>query len=162
MPGPNFASTNFTNHNVARRDVLKFAGAGLAVCTLVPFAAEATPASTMAAIEKVIGSKKPKEGRVKIDLLDIAENGSTVPMTVSVESPMNKNDYVKAMHFFADGNPLPDIATFNLGPHNGKAQISVRIRLAKTQHIVAVAEMNNGDTYIARRKIKVTIGGCGG
>ncbi len=147
---------------LVRRDVLKLAGAGLAVFSLAPFDAAATPEGTLAAIGKLIGGKTPKEGRIRINLLDIAENGSTVPMTVSVDSPMTKADYVKAVHLFADGNPLPDIATFKLGPHNGKARVSMRIRLAKSQRVVAVAEMSNGETFIARRKIKVTIGGCGG
>jgi sulfur-oxidizing protein SoxY len=157
-------STDFSRsaQDLSRRNVLKMAGAGLAVVTLVPFEVSATPESTLMAIEELIGSKAPKQGRIKINLLDIAENGGTVPMTVFVESPMTKADYVKSIHLFADGNPLPDIGTFNLGPYNGKAQVSIRIRLAKTQHIVAVAEMSNGETFIARRRIKVTIGGCGG
>ena len=162
MHGPHSADLSSSTQNLPRRDVLKMAGAGLAVLTLVPFEASATPESTLAAIKKLIGSKAPTQSRIKINLLDIAENGSTVPMTVHVESPMSEADYVKSVHLFADGNPLPDIGSFNLGPHNGKAQISVRIRLAKTQHIVAVAEMSNGETFIARRKIKITIGGCGG
>jgi sulfur-oxidizing protein SoxY len=36
------------------------------------------------------------------------------------------------------------------------------MRLIKTQNVIAVAEMSDGETYIIRRRIKVTIGGCGG
>ena len=147
-----------------RRDFLKMAGAGAGAValSLVPLRAEATPESVMAAIGKLIGEKAVKEGRMKMVLAEIAENGGTVPFSVSVDSPMTAADHVKALHIFADGNPSPDVASYFFGPHNGKAGVSIRLRLAKSQAVVAVAEMNNGDVFIGRRKIKVTIGGCGG
>ena len=114
------------------------------------------------AIEKVIGSAAPKDGRISIILPEIAENGGVVPLKINVDSPMNQQDFVKSVHIFADGNPLPEVANYHLSPHNGKAEFSLRIRLAKTQKIIAVAEMNDGQVFIARREIKVTLGGCGG
>ena len=75
---------------------------------------------------------------------------------------MTETDYVKAVHVFAEGNPTPDVATFRFSPASGRAIVSTRMRLAKTQDVVAVAEMNDGSMYIARQTIKVTIGGCGG
>ena len=85
-----------------------------------------------------------------------------VPITVSIDSPMTAEDYVKSVHIFADGNPRPDVASFHFTPACGVATCSTRIRLAKTQNIVAVAEMSNGDVYMAKSEVKVTIGGCGG
>ncbi|MEK9671622.1 MAG: thiosulfate oxidation carrier protein SoxY [Rhodospirillaceae bacterium] len=147
---------------LARREFLALAGAGVALMTLSPFAAEATPASVLQAIEKAIGAKAFKEGKIALELPQIAENGSVVPLGVTVESPMTEKDFVKSVHLYADGNPLPEIADYHFGPHNGKAEFSLRIRLAKSQKIVAVAQLSNGDVYIARREVKVTIGGCGG
>lgn len=146
----------------ARREFLSMAGASAVVLTMVPFAAEATPESVVQAMEKVIGNKAPKEGRVSIVLPAIAENGGVVPLGVAVDSPMTPDDFVKSVHIFADGNPLPEVANYHFGPHNGKAEFSIRIRLAKTQKIVAVAEMSSGEVFMARREVKVTIGGCGG
>jgi sulfur-oxidizing protein SoxY len=150
------------NQYVSRRDILAMAGVGAVAITLVPFPVAATPRAVVTAIEKVIGSAAPKDGRISIILPEIAENGGVVPLKINVDSPMNQQDFVKSVHIFADGNPLPEVANYHLSPHNGKAEFSLRIRLAKTQKIIAVAEMNDGQVFIARREIKVTLGGCGG
>jgi sulfur-oxidizing protein SoxY len=113
-------------------------------------------------ITKLYGGKSFKEGRIKLDLPSIAENGLVVPLSFEVESPMTKADHVKTVHFFAEGNPNPQVASFTFTPLAPKAAASIRIRLAKTQNIVAVAEMSNGDVYKATKEVKVTIGGCGG
>jgi sulfur-oxidizing protein SoxY len=145
-----------------RRDFLALAGAGALGVTLLPLRAEATPADVLAAIGKTLGGKSPKEGRIEITLPEIAENGGVVPLKVAVESPMSDADHVKRVHVYADGNPLPDVATYHFGPHNGKAEFSLRLRLAKSQKIVCVVEMSDGTAFMAAREIKVTLGGCGG
>lgn len=113
-------------------------------------------------INKFTGGKAAKEGRVKLELPQIAENGNTVPLTVSVESPMTKDDYVKRVVVVADANPRAGVATFNFSPASGVAEASTRMRLAQTQNVIAVAEMSDGSFYMAKRQVKVTIGGCGG
>jgi sulfur-oxidizing protein SoxY len=104
----------------------------------------------------------PKEGRVTLKAPEIAENGNAVPLTVSVESEMSDKSYVKALYVAADGNPNPGVAIYEFTPKSGKAEVSMRIRLAQSQKLVAVAEMNDGTLYTASREVKVTIGGCGG
>ena len=104
----------------------------------------------------------PKEGRVTLKAPEIAENGNAVPVTVSVESEMSEKSYVKAIYVAADGNPNPGVVTWELTPLAGKAEVQFRARLAQTQKVVAVAEMNDGSLFTASREIKVTIGGCGG
>ena len=148
--------------NFDRRSFLKFTGAGALVLTMTPFAAEATPEEVLKAIGEVVGKKDFKDGPITITLPEIAENGAAVAMKVFVKSPMTADDHVKAIHMFADGNPLPYIATYQLGPKNGKAEISLRIRLAKTQKIVVVAETSKGESFLVRQGIKVTLGGGGG
>ncbi len=145
-----------------RRDFLKMTAAGWVVLTMTPFAAEATPEMVMEAMGKVIGDKNFKEGRIKITLPEIAENGAAVAMRVAVDGPMSATDHVTAIHMFSEGNPLPYIGSYYLSPRNGKAEIALRIRLAKSQKIVVAAETSKGETFLARRAIKVTLGGCGG
>ena len=118
--------------------------------------------STMDAIKKATGGGEATEGKVSLDLPEIAENGNTVPFTVSVDSPMTGSDYVKTLSVFATGNPNPDVATFHFSPQSGKASATSRMRLGKTQDIVAVAVLSNGKNYVGTRTVKVTIGGCGG
>jgi sulfur-oxidizing protein SoxY len=110
------------------------------------------------------GSKggTPKEGKVTLKAPEIAENGNAVPITVSVESEMTDKSYVKAIYIAADGNPNPGVATYEFTPLSGKAEVQLRVRLAQTQKLVVVAEMNDGALYTVSREIKVTIGGCGG
>ena len=104
----------------------------------------------------------PKEGKITLKAPEIAENGNAVPVTVSVESEMSDKSFVKAIYIAADGNPNPPVATYEFTPLAGKAEIQLRVRLAQTQKLVVVAEMNDGTLYTASREIKVTIGGCGG
>lgn len=114
------------------------------------------------AVRKILGEAKPSEGKFTIELPEIAENGNTVPFTVSAESPMTEKDHVKAIHIIATANPQPGVATFRLTPLSGKAAVSSRLRLARTQDVVGIAELSDGRFLMARRAVKVTIGGCGG
>lgn len=116
----------------------------------------------MAEIKKLYGDKAMAEGKIKLDIPEIAENGLVVPVNVEVESPMTEADYVKAVHIYADGNPQPGIVSYSFTPACGKASAATRMRLAQTQNIVCVAEMSNGSLHMAKANVKVTIGGCGG
>lgn len=113
-------------------------------------------------IKKFAGGKEPVNGRVKLDLPQIAENGNTVPMTVSVDSPMTEESYVKEVLVLADGNPRAGIITFHFTPESGMAEANTRVRLAETQNVIALAKMNDGSVYTTSQEVKVTIGGCGG
>ena len=114
------------------------------------------------ALNSVVSGAEATDGRIKLELPEIAENGNTVPLKFSVESPMTADDHVKAVHVFAEGNPLPDVASFHFTPRSGKAHAATRIRLAQTQNVIALAEMSDGSVFRASRQVKVTIGGCGG
>jgi sulfur-oxidizing protein SoxY len=137
-------------------------GAAFVATQMFPLAASADVAAMRAAMKKTLGDKKPQMGRVSIDAPEIAENGNTVPISVEVKSAMKGADMVKAVHVWAEGNPRPEVASFHFSPLSGAARASTRMRLAKTQHIYAVAQMANGDLFMAKRLVKVTIGGCGG
>ena len=114
------------------------------------------------AVRKIMGEAKPAEGKFSIELPEIAENGNTVPFSVSVESPMTEKDHVKAIHVIATANPQPGVATFRLTPLSGKAAVSSRMRLARTQDVIGIAELSDGRFLMIKRPVKVTIGGCGG
>jgi sulfur-oxidizing protein SoxY len=153
------------NLEVDRRTVLRATGLGLLAGSGLLFlsqSASATPETAQKLLADLTGGKAPQSGKVKITMPQIAENGNAVPVTVSVESPMTGADYVKAIHIVAEANPDPGVASFQLSPMSGKAEVSTRIRLAKTQQIVALAEMSDGSIYSAKTEVKVTIGGCGG
>ncbi len=152
---------SFMSSEQSRRDAFKLAGlAGLSLLVASP--ALATPEEVASAIGKAYGDRKFASGKIKMDVPEIAENGLVVPINVEVESPMTDADYVKAVHVYAEGNPLPNVISYKFTPACGKASASARMRLAQTQDVVCVAEMSDGSLYKAKATIKVTIGGCGG
>ena len=150
---------------INRRDLLKFSGTGVvatAALTMLPNLAFADAKKTADMITKITSGKTPADGKVTLEVPQIAENGNTVPIGFDVESAMSDSDYVKTVHLLADGNPSPEVASFNFTPASGKAKASTRMRMAKTQNVVAIAEMSDGSFYMAKSEVKVTIGGCGG
>ena len=135
------------------------AGVGLAsVVSVTP--ARATPAEMQEAIRKVVGSARVTAGRVRLELPPLSENGNSVPLAVSVESPMTATDHVKAIHVFTEKNPQPDVASFRLGPRAGRASVATRIRLADTQTVTAIAELSDGSFWSASAAVVVTLAAC--
>ena len=145
-----------------RRQFLGLAGGaavlGAVAVTLRP--AEATPATMAAAIRNVVGEAVVRTGKVKLDVPPLVENGNTVPMTVSVASPMTADDHVKSIHVFNEKNPQPNIGNFYLGPNCGRAQVSTRIRLADSQKIVAIARLSDGTFWSVSVDVVVTLAAC--
>jgi sulfur-oxidizing protein SoxY len=150
---------------LTRRDTLKL-GTGAAVFALAAAYGPSAFAVADEEIDKLImeftGGKTPEAGKVSLEAPEIAENGNTVPVGVSVESDMMADNYVEAVMILASGNPRPGVATFHFSPMSGEASASTRMRLAKTQDVIAVAKMSDGSAFIDRKEVKVTIGGCGG
>ena len=107
------------------------------------------------AVAALTGGAELGEGAITLTAPEIAENGNTVP--IGVDAPG-----AAEITLFADGNPVPNVATFKFGPLSASRSASTRIRLAKTQNVVAVAKMEDGSFQIAKANVKVTIGGCGG
>ena len=122
----------------------------------------ADAASTEEAIMAFTGGKTPESGRISLNAPEIAENGNTVPVSISVESAMSGDDLVASVLILAEGNPNPDVATFHFTAMSGAAEATTRMRLAKTQNVIAIAKMADGAVYMDKKEVKVTIGGCGG
>jgi sulfur-oxidizing protein SoxY len=146
-----------------RRTFLSLAGSAavagaVPVVTLRP--SDATPAMLASAIRNVVGEAAVRTGKVKLDIPPLVENGNTVPMTVSVASPMTANEYVKSIHVFNEKNPQPNMGNFYIGPWAGRAQISTRIRLADTQKVVAIARLSDDTFWSASADVIVTLAAC--
>jgi sulfur-oxidizing protein SoxY len=121
---------------------------------------EATPETMATAIRAVTGGATVQTGRVKLDIPPLVENGNSVPMTVSVTSPMTSNDYVKSIHVFNEKNPQPNLGNFYLGPRAGRAQISTRVRLADSQKVIAIAKLSDGSFWSVTTEVVVTLAAC--
>lgn len=148
----------------SRRKFLKVAS-GFAAAAALPSVVGAqmtrTPLNNMPeVIRKLVGTKAINQGKVKLGLPPLVENGHLVPLNVSVESPMSEADHVKAIHVFTERNPLPEMVSFRLGPRAGRAQVATRVRLADTQNVVAIAELSDGSFWSDSAYLIVTLAAC--
>jgi sulfur-oxidizing protein SoxY len=117
-----------------------------------------------ATLKRLFGGRPIKDGSsmIKMDLPLIAENGAVVPITVEVQSPMTPASHVKNIYIISDRNRRPMNARFSLTPEMGAASIGANLRLNETGDVRAIVEMNDGTLLMAKREVKVTVGGCGG
>lgn len=122
--------------------------------------ARATPETMQAALEAFTGGAPISPGRVTLKIPLLVENGNSVPLTVTVDSPMTEEDYVAEIAIFNELNPLPDTVRFHLGPRSGLAAVETRIRLNGTQTVHAVARMNDGSHWSAATDVIVTAPAC--
>lgn len=150
---------------ISRRRIL-VAAAGLlasAFSSLLPRPVGASPNEAEKILAELTGGAAAKKGRVTMTLPKITDQAAWVPITVAVESPMTEEDHVTAIHILAERNTVPQVATYFLGPANGKAQISTRIRVKVSQVIIAAAVMSDGSVFVGKARCKIVsgAGGCG-
>jgi sulfur-oxidizing protein SoxY len=143
----------------SRRRALGALLAGASLLVLRP--ATATPDELLIALRETFGDRPINRGRVKLEIPRLAENGSVVPVTVRVDSPMTEQEHVKSIHLFAEKNHLPRILEMQLGPYNGKAVVSSRVRMATSQQLTAVAVLSDGSLWSAAADIEVVTSECG-
>lgn len=152
-------------HRAQRRSLVAGIGVGLGAATLMlhsrPVRADEPLAEDLrAAIRRWSGQGLPRTGRVHIDISPLIENGHAVPVTLKVDSPMTDADHVREIVLFNERNPQRDVVRFQLGPDNGRAEVSTRIRLAASQRLVALARMSDGSLWQQQVEVVVTLAAC--
>ena len=140
---------------IDRRQLL-WAGAGTVLCQ--HSTAAATPELLQGAIAAFTGGAPVKDGRVKLDISPLVENGNTVPVVVSVDGV--DASLVRRIALFTERNPQPEVAIFQLGPLAGRAMVATRMRLATSQTIVALAQLADGSIWQQRMDVVVTLAAC--
>jgi len=149
-----------------RQFLLATGGVGLTVGTasvqaqLAPNEEALRKAAYREALRKVVGGAPVRPGKVKLDVPPLIDNGNSVALSVAVESPMTRADYVKAIHVFTEKNPQPNVVSVYLGPRAGRANLSTRVRLADTQTVVAIAQLSDGSFWSDSAEVVVTLGAC--
>lgn len=133
---------------------------GLLRLGMRPVQAAAVPQTLRALVEELTGGAALQAGRVKLELPQIAENGNSVPLKVSVESPMTQRDHVTSITLLSEKNPRPVIARFFIGPRAGRAEINTRIRLAATQSVLAIAQLSDGTFWSDSAPVLVSMAAC--
>jgi sulfur-oxidizing protein SoxY len=148
-----------TTDRWTRRAFLASTGIVSIASVLSPLAS-ATPEDADQAIRDIFGDRPIYKGKVTVTLPPIAENGNSVPVSVTVDSPMTDESFVKQIVVLSPRNPIATIARFHLGPHTGRAEISTRVRMAGTQTLRVVAEMNDGTLWSGTGSTYVTLAAC--
>jgi sulfur-oxidizing protein SoxY len=143
---------------LSRRSAL-VTGAG-ALSALIVRPARATTAAMQAAIGVFSGGAAIGKGKVAMEIPPLVENGNSVPLVVTVDSPMTEQDFVKTIAVFNERNPQPHIGTFHLSPRSGRAYVSTRIRLGDSQTIIAVAQLSDGSFWSGSAELIVTLPAC--
>ncbi|WP_374241472.1 thiosulfate oxidation carrier protein SoxY [Zoogloea sp.] len=154
--------------NLQRREALK-AGGGLGLLGLLAAAGLITPgqaraewnkaafdAKTVEETLKALGAGTPANSAdVQLTAPDIAENGAVVP--VGVVSTLAG---VEAIAILIEKNPNPLAASFVL-PAGTEATVQTRVKMGQTSDVYALVKVG-GQFLMAKKEIKVTLGGCGG
>jgi sulfur-oxidizing protein SoxY len=133
--------------------------AGLAAASLLPRAARAQ-SDLAPLILKIAGGAPVRPGRVTVDTPRLADNGHSVPLTVSVASPMTAADHVRSVTLLSERNPRPVMAKFHLGPKAGRAAVTTRVRLNGSQRVLAIAQLSDGSYWSGSAEVEVTESAC--
>jgi len=144
---------------IDRRTVI--AGLGAAVVALPRGAKAEGPSDLFRAAERELAKGRTiRDGRVVLDIPRLAENGNSVAVAVSVDSPMTAADHVRTIHLLSERNPIAVIGRFHLGPRAGRAEVKTYVRLATTQNVHAIAEMSDGSLWRAQGESVVLLAAC--
>jgi sulfur-oxidizing protein SoxY len=164
MPGGQGASRPGRpgTRDLTRRDVLIASCVGSAAFAGALIAPPAAGAAEEAVerVEQLFGRALAASDRVHLVMPAEFPTGYTVPMDLHVDSPMSDDDHVRSVRVFAPENPIMEVAGFNFVPRRSVPRVSTRIRLAKPQYVVAVAEMNDGMLLTTRTWVDVATDGC--
>lgn len=126
-----------------------------------PMEASAQPSWLQAeSIQAVLQGAAPIQPGVRLDIPAVTQDGSSVQVSIEVESPMTPDDYIDRIHLFALENPSPELIELSLTPLAGKARVTTRIRLDQSQTVVALARRSSGEWLAAARDVRVTVSGC--
>jgi sulfur-oxidizing protein SoxY len=145
---------------LTRRRLWKAATGLASVAVVAPRWANASDDEAAQVIKRLTGKAAMESPRVRLTMPRVFPNGYTVPLTLDVDSPMSETDHVRSVRVLAPQNPIIEVACFNFAPKRSAARVSTRIRLAKPQHVLAVAEMNDGTHLMTKAWVEVSTNGC--
>jgi sulfur-oxidizing protein SoxY len=148
----------YSTDNLVRRRLIRGTAAWVGCVFVRPLMA--APSTLESALSEFARGAKVTAGKVKFEIAELIDNGNAVPITVSVDSPMTEANHVVAIAVFNEKNPQREVIKTKLTPLAGRAQISTRIRLATSQKLTAIAEMNDGSFFSHTVEVVVTLAAC--
>jgi sulfur-oxidizing protein SoxY len=147
---------------LTRRELLGSLCSGTAA--LAGAALRSSPAKagndTLALVKKTLCSDAKISSRVQLKMPSVFPTGYTVPMDIVIDTAMTDTNHVRSVRVFAPENPILEVVGFNFMPGRSAPRVSTRVRLAKPQFIVAIAEMNDGLLLANKVWVDVATDGC--
>lgn len=155
--------------NLSRRNALR-AGGGASVLALLFAAGIIRPGEGLAAdwndaafsvktlpeALRALGAQSPASSdAIQIKAPEIAENGAVVPVAVESRLPGTQS-----ISLLIEKNPQPLAASFEF-PAGTEPSVSTRVKMGESSNVYALVKAD-GKFYIAKKEIKITLGGCGG
>ncbi|MEK6245277.1 MAG: thiosulfate oxidation carrier protein SoxY [Pseudomonadota bacterium] len=155
--------------NQSRRNALR-AGGGASVLALLFAAGILRPGETLAAdwneaafsvktlpeVLRALGAQSPASSdAIQIKAPEIAENGAVVPIGVESRLPGTQS-----ITLLIEKNPQPLTASFDI-PAGTEPNVSTRVKMGQSSDVYALVKAD-GKFYMAKKEIKITLGGCGG
>ncbi len=145
---------------LTRRNTLAVAGGGCASLFLTSSSQVIADEAPEDLVARLMGKKPMESDLVRLVMPAHFPNGYTVPLSLTVDSPMTKTDHVRQIKVLAPYNPVVEVATFDFVAERSLARVSTRIRLAEPQFVLAVAEMSDGALLMAKSWVSVATNGC--
>lgn len=145
---------------LTRRELVLAGAAGVASAGVTPANADDDADEALEIVKRLVGKTPTESDRLHLVMPRIFPNGYTVPLGLDIDSPMTENDYVRQVRVVAPRNPLIEVAGFHFVPQRSLPRVSTRIRLAKPQYVVAVAELNDGTLLMTKTWVEVATDGC--
>jgi sulfur-oxidizing protein SoxY len=142
-----------------RRHLLKSAGL-LAFARWFPAGAAEVDVASIPELGRFLAGRTPRWERIDVKLPQLADNGQAVPMKISVAGPFAPGPEVRSIRLYSEKNPVPLIAIFEFQMAVPRVEVESRVRLAGTQHLVAVATMSDGTLLAGSAEVIVTIAAC--
>lgn len=147
---------------MSRRRLLQGAGACALAAPLLSGApaASAQQLPAIPALTAFLAGRSPRWERLRLELPSLADNGQAVPMRLTMAGPFAAGAAIKAIHLFSEVNPVPEMAVFEFPSPPPKVEIDTRVRLAGSQHVVAIAATGDGALFAAVAEVIVTVAAC--
>lgn len=98
---------------------------------------------------------------IRIEAPARAESGAQVPMTLTIDRPLDGPDAIRKVYVLVDANPIQLTAIYHFTPLSGNARIETRIRLETDSYVRAIGETADGRLYMSAVEVRAA-GGCGG
>jgi sulfur-oxidizing protein SoxY len=113
-------------------------------------------------LNRLFGSRKVNsgDGKIKLTLPAIAEDGGNVAISVDADFPVTGEPRASHIYIISDKNRRPMLAKISLTSDSGSASIATSVRLATSTEVRAIVEMNDGTLYAVSKTVRVTISGC--